>query len=341
MSLSILIITDTAQHAIGNSFHRALSDIGHQTEMFDLRQSVTQHVKGGKIGHVIHTFWPVEAWIKKGNRALAVYLQRLRPDIIIVSGNVPLVYGALALAKSVLPDVKTVFFWPDPLINLETSLSACVPFYDVVATYSKATIPIFRQMGFKQAVWFPFAGDIAFLGGHDNEYNRTGHYEYDISFIGGWRPEREKALTVIQQHFPALKMAVLGQSWTSQCKNPKLKPYIKPTELVGAGYGDFLKKSRMNLNVMDDNNYPAANMRFFEVPAVGGLQISSHCPEQENIFQHRKHILYFKDENDLCDQIEFVNNNPESAARIRREASTLVKNDHTYLHRFKELLANL
>jgi len=333
--MKILVVTDLNIYAIGHSFVKALKELGHEVKTFDLQNSIEGHVKLGKIGAKIHAFWPVEAWVRKGNRELAVFCQEFKPDHVIVSGNVPVLFSTLAFWKSILPNTTLTLFWPDTLTNLQqTQLNSSV-LYDQIASYSNAAIPIFYKLGFKNAHWLPFASDTDLLGGLGT---KISNFEYDFTFIGGWRPERERMMLAVLKTFPDLKIIIRGSYWSQKSSNKIIKDVLIPKSIYGKEFGAFLRSSRINLNVIDDTNFPAANMRFFEVPAVGGLQICSSCPEQENIFIDKEHILYFNNENDLCNQVDFVIKNPEKAQLIRTAAHQLVTSGHTYAHRMSQLV---
>jgi spore maturation protein CgeB len=78
-------------------------------------------------------------------------------------------------------------------------------------------------------------------------------------------------------------------------------------------------------------------MRFFEIPAAGGLQLSSSCPEMEHIFKNKKHILYFSDAKELIAQIDFVMTNPGDSRYIRQQSHQFVKEHHNYRSRVTKI----
>jgi hypothetical protein len=225
---------------------------------------------------------------------------------VIVFGNAPVLFGTVALIRA-STNAKTVFYWPDPLFNLSSIQANAAPLYDCVATYSKATTGVFKDMGFRDAIWVPFAADEDFLG---SSAAAAAEFEYDVSFAGGWRPEREVTLGAVKRNFPKARIAIFGRSWLKSCKDKALLDSCIPKELYGRDYGDLIRRSRMTVNQIDNTNYPGANMRFFEVPAAGGLQVSSACPEME-------------------------------AAEVRGAGHAAVLQRHTYRHRIAELTRHL
>ena len=48
--------------------------------------------------------------------------------------------------------------------------------------------------------------------------------------------------------------------------------------LRGADFAKAVSCSKLSLNIIDPTNYPAANMRFFEITTAGGLQVTYRLP---------------------------------------------------------------
>ncbi|MBL0134257.1 MAG: glycosyltransferase family 1 protein [Chitinophagaceae bacterium] len=303
---------------------------------FDLPVAISKYVKLGKFGKKLHTFLPVEAWGRKGNRELAVKFKNFRPELVLVVGNCPVNFGILAFMKSISPDSKIVLFWPDTLINLEQQQLNAASFIDVAAVYSKACEPLFSKMGYGKTAWVPFAGDLNFLKG---KVAIGSSFLYDLSFIGGWRPERESYLSVIADNFPSLRIHVQGFYWKENCKDKRLLNSFSPTPLLAGDFGDLIRQSAINLNVIDDTNYPGANMRFFEVPAAGGLQLCSSCPELESQFTDMEKIIFFNGPDEMVSKIKWIVEHPEQADVIRKAGHEYVKENHTYRNRINQLIS--
>lgn len=330
--MKVLVVSDLNVNSLSNSYIRALQTMNYEVKTFDPYQSQQKYIRLGKLGQKIHSFWPVEVWVRKANRELAILFKSLQPDKVIVFGNAPVLFSTLAFFKSI-SECQLILYWPDTLTNLEQNQVNGARLYDVVATYSSATIPVFKQMGFTDAVWCPFAGDIDFLGGYENK----DEFLYDVSFAGGWRRERENAMAAIIDAFPHLKIFIRGLEWERNCRDKKILTRLNATPFYGKDFGNFFRNSRISLNIIDDTNYPAANMRFFEIPAAGGLQLSSACPEMEQMFRNKEHILYFSHREDLINQINFVLKNPDECRHIRKQSHQFVKEHHNYQSRVTKI----
>ena len=108
--------------------------------------------------------------------------------------------------------------------------------------------------------------------------------------------------------------------------------------LRGAEFAKAVASSKINLNIIDQTNYPAANMRFFEIPCAGGLQLCSPCPEMEHEFKHAETLFYYRDEGELSNQIRRLLDDGDLRERVRPAAHKKVMEKHTYSHRAKQIL---
>jgi spore maturation protein CgeB len=314
------------------SYKRGFEELGIQVRPFDIFGRQQTYVRLGTLGRLFHTFVPVEAWQRKVNRELALAIIHEQPDLVLVFCNAPVLAGTLAFVRSVA-SIPFVLVWPDPLLQLQAHVLPNACLYDGVATYARATVPVFEQMGFKNVHWVPLAADET-LHGHPTS---PQEFRHDLTFVGAWRPEREQALTTIRRLFPSLKMRVQGTDWQKAAeRSVRSLTHNKP--LRGKHYADAFQTSRINLNVIDDTCRPAANMRFFEISIAQGLQLSSSCPEFADTYRHQRDVLYYSIESELAESIEWVLTNPSAATEIRHNAYALTVKHHTYQHRAKQML---
>jgi hypothetical protein len=335
--MKVFVVSDLAEYALAHAYLRAMRRGSITQAAFDVATATSRHVRLGRFGRTLHRFLPVEAWARKGNRDMVVACTEFAPDLVMVFGNAPLLYGALALLRT-STRAKIVLYWPDTLLNLSENQIHAAGLYDCVATYSAATMDAFHRMGFRSTLWLPFAADVEFLG---TPTSFDGPFEHDISFAGGWRPEREAVLRAIRRRFPQARIAIHGNSWHRFCKDPALRACCSSKEVVGMAYGDLIRRSRLTLNQIDHTNYPGANMRFFEVPAAGGLQLSSECPEMEQEMRDGQHLLYFRNEDDMAEKIDWAMSRPIEAANVRHSGHLKVMESHTYRRRINGLLEHL
>ena len=332
----ILILGASGKGALELSYINAAKELGIEIEIFDPAKEEKKYIKGGSIGKKF-SFLPVEQWIRKMNREIVLLAKKFNPDLILLFTNTRVLPGTLACIRTMNHRIKIAWIWPDTPLNLEKHNFLNAPLVDITCTYSKATIPVFSRLEFPNVHWVPLAGD---LNMHGTDIIRE-EFETDISFVGGWRPEREKVMGIICGHFKNANIEIYGPYWKRDCKHPDVKTKIKGEGLYEADLALFFNKSRININVIDDTNFPAANMRFFEIPAAGGLQLASSCPEQETVFCNREHILYFTSEEKIISEIEWALSHPGECSLIRSKGHNLLKSEHTYAHRLQYIINNV
>lgn len=334
----ILLAGIINNYTLERSYATAAEKMGFQVLNFDLVSKANTYVKLNKLGRVIHRFLPVEAWTKKMNRELIITAKEYDPDILLFFTTGKILYGTIATLKAIKPNLKVAWIWSDTPLNLQQHNYNSGQLVDVTATYSLSTIESFKMLGFNNVMWVPLAGD-KFM--HHAEIKPNNTFECDISFVGGWRPEREKVLKVICYNYPNKSIQIHGPLWKQKVKDRVVSRNIRGEGFFALKLAMFFNNSRININQIDDTNYPAANMRFFEVCTAGGLQLTSSCPEMENEFIHKKHLLYYKNEIELVENIDWIFKNQAETDAIRLNGQQLINFNHTYTNRLELLLKDL
>jgi spore maturation protein CgeB len=134
-------------------------------------------------------------------------------------------------------------------------------------------------------------------------------------------------------------LKIWGPDWGRRCKNNLgIMNVWQGRALRGSEFAKAVASSKINLNIIDPTNYPAANMRFFEIPCAGGMQVCSPCPEMEQEFKNGETIFYYRSVSELSDQIRSLLDNSELRERVKHAAHRKVMEKHTYLHRVKQIL---
>ncbi len=330
----VLVVGHSEIGALARSYHVAFEELGHEVTGFDISSAIDNYCRFGYWGRKLNSIVTVETWVRKANSELVVRAREFAPQVVIVVGNCPVRAGALAQIKASV-DATLIHIWPDTLVNLDSSLIGCLPMYDLECVYSRNAVKPLQRLGAVRPVWMPLAGDPSLHGAIQCTESEAGDYGAEVSFIGGWRPDREAILSALT-HF---NLKVWGPDWGRRCKNnPAIMKAWQGRALRGREFAKAVTSSNINLNIIDRTNFPAANMRFFEIPCSGGLQLSSPCPEMEPEFKHAETTFYFRDERELSDQIQYLLNDSALCGKVRQAAHKKVMEKHTYLHRAEEIL---
>lgn len=333
--LKILIVGSTSSFSLETSYATAVEALGHTLRRFDPSTEAKKYIRFGKIGYAIQSFVQIESWEKKVNRDLVIEAKNNRPDVILIVKGAKVHYGTVATIKVILPHCKIVWIWPDTPLNLNQNNISCASIIDLSAIYSDKATSVFRALGFKRVEWIPLAGDVPL---HGVPVSRDENFDCDISFVGMWRPEREKVMSLLVKNFPNLTIEIFGENWKRDCKDKAVQKRLKGNGIYSRQLGEYFNKSRININVIDDTNYPAANMRFFEILTAGGLEVCSSCPEMESIFKDEKEIIYFKDDSELVSKINWVLANANKVQEIRNAGQIKINESHNYSVRLEQIV---
>ncbi|MFN3551283.1 MAG: glycosyltransferase [Endomicrobiia bacterium] len=82
------------------------------------------------------------------------------------------------------------------------------------------------------------------------------------------------------------------------------------------------------------------NMRVFETLSCGSLLLTDRLKPEvglEELFQDRKHLVLYDDENDLLEKIDYYLRNESDREEIAYNGYKEVLSKHTYEHRVKEM----
>ena len=330
--MTVFIVGHQQPYSLEASYQRAFEAIGVRVRTYAIFEQQEQYVRLGALGRLFHTFVPVDTWQRKLNRELALTIVAEQPDMVLVFCNAPVLAGTLAFVRT-LTTIPFVLVWPDPLLNLLPHLYPTAPLYDGVATYCKASISVFEQLGFRNVQWVPLAADETL----HNIAQPPTEFDQDLLFIGALRPEREETLATILHLFPSLRLSIWGTDW-HRCRHAALRKLAHKKPLTGKDYALALQRSRISLNVIDATCLPAANMRFFEIPMAYGLQLASACPEFDQEYRHQTHLLYYDTTEALADSINWALSHPAQTQELREAAHLLTLKRHTYQHRAAQLL---
>ena len=331
---SVLIVGNARLGSLEDSYASALRGLGWDVHFWSPEAALQRVVPGGAPLRLLAAFVSVEPWIRKANRDLVLSALALAPDLLLTFPNDVLRVGALVQIKA-NRDAPVVCIWPDTFVNWSTHAAACLPAYDLLASYSERTVTMLERLGANRAAWVPLAGDPQLhpvVSCTPDEQDRFGA---DVSFVGGWRQEREVVLSQLGD----LDLKIWGPDWGRRCKRASVaRRAWQGRALRGIDFAKAIACSKINLNVIDPTNYPAANMRFFEIMVAGGLQICSPCPEMATEFQDGEHLFYYSDANDLPDLIRSLLAEQNTRRRVAEQGRELILKKHTYEHRVRQIL---
>jgi spore maturation protein CgeB len=159
---------------------------------------------------------------------------------------------------------------------------------------------------------------------------------HEIVFVGQYSLKRESHIDAICRH----KVALWGARWARAGRRFRGRHLIHHDQVFGTSCAAVYSNARISLNILDDLNMPGHNMRTFEIPATGGVMLSTYTREQDEFFPEGEAAWYYRDPREMDDLIKRLLRDEHTLERTRCRALQIAQN-HTYDHRAESLLADL
>lgn len=238
------------------------------------------------------------------NKEILKVVDNLRPDLVLIGHSDLMSPEVLKQIKTRYPDTKIAFWYVDPLY-LQHKL-------DFITDFSPYLDAIFATTGgqYLQALKQPNLA-VAYMPnvGHSNvehlrQFNQS-HFEQTLIFCGVVykEPERETFLNNLKAELNAQGIQHQFYGFNS-------------ATIYGQGYYDVLERSQMGLNYSRKNDVELySSDRIVQLTGNGLLTFSPRIPGFERLYSEDE-VVYFDDQADLSDKIQFYVNNTALAKSI-------------------------
>ena len=277
------------------------------------------------------------------NDALLQRIQQDPPDIVWIFKGIE--FFPQTLKSIAEKGIKLINYNPDhPFIrtfvsNGGSNVEECVPFYDAHFCYSRDLMKKVQSEYKLKSYWLPFGYNLA-----DEEYRllQGEKEEKRVCFIGN--PDRLRALTARKIAEKGYEIDVYGYNW-KQYLSPNHKIRIFD-QVIGMDYWKTLRRYRIQLNIFRPHNVNSHNMRTFEIPACGGIQVAPFSDENVLFFEDGKEIFLFRNDDELIAIVDsLLRLSDIEATQIRKASRYKVLQDHCSYedraHYVHDLLQNL
>jgi hypothetical protein len=330
-----LVVGAARPQSLETSYARALATLGWTIERWDPRAALRRAVRGGRLGATLATFVHVEPWVRKANVELLQAVDRLRPRLLLVVATSGVRAGTLAQCRIVSPATRIYMIYPDSPHGMDADRIECLRVCDRVAASTRPWAQAFLALGAKRTHFLPFAADTQLHDASRAPANATR--EWEVGFVGTWRPEREAVL----EGFGDFRLAIWGgKYWSSRTKRGgAVRGRWRGGELVGEEMVRACAQTGVMLNILDPITWPGPNMRSFELPACRAFVLSQRSPEILEFFREGEEIECFGSIDEARDKARHYLANEAARERIAaRGHERVVKGGETYLERAKTVL---
>jgi len=270
------------------------------------------------------------------NELVQFILKNKFTHILVIKGTFLLPETLATLKKE---NISLSCFNPDDPYNPETwggsnhpIILDAIPFYDHYFIWSKKLIPKLIASGVGKCHYLPFAIDEHLIKYHENTSPK-----FDLSFIGNSDVERQfwinNSADLISKNKTIQKIDVFGRYW-------KDYPNIK---LQGGRFGDAYFKvfyeSKININILRNQNKGETNMRTFEIPATGNFMLHEYSEGAIEFFTPDVDAVYFSTPEELIEKASFYIKNESLRKKIAKSGYEKTLNPgYTYNDRVKKII---
>ncbi|HEY4147660.1 MAG TPA: glycosyltransferase, partial [Chitinophagaceae bacterium] len=251
------------------------------------------------------------------NKGLLQKAREEKPDVIWVFKGMEIYPDTLAQLRK--EGFKLANFNPDHPFIITSKGSGnknvvdSVGLYDLFFCYQRELQREIEKRFSIPTVFLPFAydtGDLTYADPQSvNEISR-------LCFQGNPDPYRAKMIGFLAD--AGISVDVYGHGWD---KTPVM--YNKGINIFPiATRKQFWYKNqeyRVQLNLFREYNFGSHNMRTFEIPVVGGIQLSTYSEEQAEFFKEGEEIFFFRDPGDLVQKTKALLALPKEEADLLRQ----------------------
>lgn len=198
---------------------------------------------------------------------------------------------------------------------------ALAPLATLVATNDPSHAKEWKELGARRAIVLPLSAIDPTIhyprlaGGRARSNIRQ---DLDVVFAGTVSEDRKYFLRELQRHLPASVSLVIKQFvWEEE-------------------YAGLLSRTKIALNPIRPSMRHGANLRLFEIPAFGAMELSSYSKDEW--LTPGKEIVTYDSPSDAAKKIAYYLHHHDERKRIAKTGYTRVMKEHTFVHRFRKLI---
>lgn len=194
---------------------------------------------------------------------------------------------------------------------------ALAPLATLVATNDPTHAHEWMSLGTTRAIALPISA-----------IDPTIHYlrssirrDLDVVFAGTVSPDRKRFFRDLRRHLPReISLMTRQFVWEEE-------------------YAKLLSRAKIVLNPIRPSMKYGANLRLFEIPAFGALELSSYSKEEWLI--PGEEVVTYDSPKDATKKIIYFLKYQRERERIAQAGYRRVLREHTFVHRFRKLIAML
>ncbi len=245
---------------------------------------------------------------------LIIEVEKIKPDVIFLLKAEQINFRAIRYFYS--QNIRIFNFYPDSPFsfhngNSNSNILRSLPFYETFFCWNERFNYSLQTAGARSVKYLPFFADQELF------YPEKIEQKYDISFVGAWDEKRELLLNLVAQKFADKAIFIAGPNWQN-ATSEALKPFICHKSLTQAEMRTVFCQTKINLNILKEQNKDSINMRTFEIPSCGAFMLNEDSIDQKSYFEPHVEAEYFNEQN-LTEKIIFYLKNDNERSKIAKQ----------------------
>ena len=341
--MKLLIVGSDSPYAIERYFVKYLREMGVEINHFPSADIIFNYHSKNFFNKILFRT-KIKTRYGMVNKKLLMIAYSFKPDIIWIFKGMEIYPETLKLLNH---DFKLANYNPDHPFLITSRGSGnknvrdSVGLYHLHFCYHNELLKHIENEFKIHSVFLPFAYD-----GSDIVYrDPSGLAEIKrICFQANPDAYRVKIVQMFTE--AGMEIDVYGVGWdkTGLNKNKRVRIFEIATRSV---FWKLNQQYRVQLNLFRQYNMGSHNMRTFEIPAVGGIQLAPYSEEQAMFFKDGKEIFFFRDDKEMLNKaMEILAYSDNEARKIRdaarsrslRSAYTFEDRSQIVYNAFKEMI---
>ena len=327
----ILIIGSNEKFTLEKMYFRALKNLKHTVRIYHTGNTIKNRYISfiEKYLSFIGNFFIRKLFISFISKAKNKY------DLIIIVKGLYITKNFILNIKKISPKTKIINIYPDDPTNTSIrnisnkNVIECIELFDFFCHYSEEVMKKIKKLKPKsKLLYLPLGYDELFHKRYKKNIKDIKKYKDTVNFIGSYDDERFNILKSLNYK----NLLIAGSNW----KNiESLQKPIFEKEL-----STIISNSLVSINILRDQCKNSHNMKTFEIPAMGGLMLTTRSKQQNFFFKEDKECLMFSSKRELQKKIKYIIKNKKKIQEFKDRAY-LKSRRHSYTNRSKYLIKKI
>ena len=336
--MKLLVVGSDQVWSIEKVYMKYLTGWGDEVRLFAAQNEFYRYYNRSVVNKVIYRLG-LSGIITRINRELRQLITEWKPDAIFVFKGMEVLPSTLRWMRE--QGIFLANYNPDnPFIfsgagSGNSRVTDGIPLYDLHLTYNLEIKDRLEREYHLATGLLPFGFDVT-----EELYERCRLQPEvrRVCFLGN--PDDGRVALIRQLLDRGIGIDVYGHHWDKFIHHDNLHIH---EAVYGEDFWLTLYRYRVQLNLLRPHNLQSHNMRTFEVPGIGGIQLAPDTPEHRRFFRPGQEIFLFGNMNECYDKIKMLLDLPAAEASALRDAARAfsIASGYTYKDRARTVLDSI